>query len=194
MWWNWAHNKNEWDNSSAIIGWWVLITLMYTSLLPPHLQMTSGLSSSAFCAIQWRKHPAGQASRHRNLDHLNNHFLCIAAWGVQAVKGQMCSTLNTLKAKKSTIDLFLQSKQHQGLVKLFHLGLKPLQLRESGDWSCTAQLTAVQLCVADSHTMLDYNCLHCTAWEVNHTQTHTCLCTSAVTSLPLWSSRGADIV
>lgn len=142
---------------------------MYTSLLPthlnPHLQTISRLPSSAFCAIQWRKHLAGQASRHRSLDHLNNHFLCIAAWGVQAVKGQMCSTLNTLKAKKSATDLFFQSKQHQGLVKLFHLGLKPLQLRESGHWSCTAQLSAVQLCLADSHTMLDYNCLHCAALQ-----------------------------
>lgn len=77
----------------------------------------------------------------------------------------MCSSLNTLKAEKGIMGLFLQSKHRQILFKFFHLGLKPVQLQESGDRSCTAQLSTVQLCLAGSHTMLDYSCLHCTALE-----------------------------
>lgn len=127
--------------------------------------MISSLLSTAFCEMYMKKTPGCRASTHRSLRRFDNHLLCFAARGVGAAKGRMCSTLNMLKAKEGTIDLFLQSKQHQSLVKLFHLGLKPLQLPESGDWSCTAQLSTVQLCLADSHTMLESNCLHCPALQ-----------------------------
>lgn len=148
---------------------WVLITLMYTPSLSTHLnlhlQTISRRLSTAFCEMYMKTPPGCRASTHRSLDHFNNHFLCLAARGGRAARGQMCSTLNTLKAKTRTIELFLQSKQHQSPDKLFHLGLKPLQLPESGDWSHTAQLSAIQLCLAGSHTMLDYNCLHCAALQ-----------------------------
>lgn len=45
----------------------------------------------------------------------------------------------------------------------FHVGLKPAALQQQSEgWSCTAQLIPVQLCLAGSHTILDYSCLHCT--------------------------------
>lgn len=100
-----------------------------------------------------KKHVAKHTSTHGSLDHFCKNFLCSAAWWVQAAKGQMCSGLNTLKAgKKNTMGLFLQSKHHQILSKFFHLGLEPVQLQESGDWSCTAQLSTVQLCLSQART------------------------------------------
>lgn len=97
---------------------------------------------------------AKHTSTHSSLNHFSKNFLCSVARRVQAAKGQMCSSLNTLKArkKKPTMGLFLQSKHHQILPKFFHLGLKPVQLRESGDWSCTAQLSTVQLCLSQART------------------------------------------
>lgn len=103
--------------SSAMMCCWVLITLMYTPLLSthinPHLQMISIQLSMAFCEMYTKTPPDCRASTHRSLHRFNNHFLCLAARGVWVVRGQMCSTLNTLKAKARSTDLFLQSKQHQ---------------------------------------------------------------------------------